>query len=49
MEDSGHFLPMSNNYKSLPVHISNELTQSVFPFDVGLSLYPLVSATHHGN
>lgn len=44
-----YFLSVSNDYKPLPVHISNKLTQSVFPFDVGLSLYPLVSVTHHGN
>lgn len=33
----------------LPVHISNELAQSIFPLDVRLRLYPLIGITHHGD
>jgi len=31
------------------VHVSNELAQSVFPLDVRLSLYSLISIAHHGD
>lgn len=36
-------------FAGLPVHISDQFTEPVFPFNIRLGLYPLVGVTHHGN
>lgn len=36
-------------FAGLPVHVSDQFTEPVFPFNIRLGLYPLVGVTHHGN
>lgn len=38
-----------NTFAGLPVHISDQFTESVFPLNVRLRLYPLVGVAHHGD
>lgn len=33
----------------LPVHVTDQFTEPVFPFNVRLRLYPLISVAHHGD
>lgn len=43
------FFPSRTVFFLLPYHVSNKLAQSVLPFDVRLSLYPLIGIAHHGD